>query len=236
MLCPTCGKPVRKNQEICSFCGSLARDIRFTETSPAFGDIKPAAEPVFATWDMHPSAPVFEDIKPDAAPQAQEWAPPIQAAEPSEAPPRRPVPLIRVLTLLIFLLIPVFNSVLRNFIFERQSSAPPVLREALYCENISQELPANPRASFSLNQDGQILLYSHWKGSRRNHSVVFRWYTPQGALLASPVPATQYLSGSGEFAVISILPLRAGMAPGIWRTDVLLDGQPRASLRVQVAK
>lgn len=238
MQCPTCGKPVRKNQEVCSFCGSLVTDIRVQQTATTFPDIKTPEEPVFTNWDMHPRAPVFEgdEVKPEAAPQAPQLPPSAPSAEPSEPPPRRRIPLIRVLTLLIFLLIPLFNSIFRNFIFVRETSPAPVLSEAIFCEDYAAGAPVNPKSIFSLERDGQLVLYSHWKGSLQGHAVVTRWYTPQGALLALPAPVTHYAVEAGGSSAISILPLRAGMQTGIWRTDVLLDGQLRATLKAQVRR
>jgi len=236
MVCPTCGKAVRKNQEVCSFCGSLVREIQFTPSAPEYQDIKTAAEPVFANWDMHPRAPVFEgpETQPQTAPETGELPPQPGPAAPSPPPPRRPVPLLRVLIILAFVLFPLVSTFLRNVVFERSSAPPPVLREALFCEDYVAGSPVNPKNRFSLRQDGQVVLYSQWTGSREGHTVAIRWYTPQGTLLAGPMPATRYQIGSGEFAAVSILPLRAAAQPGLWTATVLLDGQLRARLKLQV--
>src|SRR5690349_7226436 len=133
--CPTCGKPVKNNQEICSYCGSLVTEIRVSTASPM--PVSGSAEPVFTNWDMHPRAPTFEGDETAVADTAERVPPPVPAgpvlvptgpiARPRSGPavpdePRRPAPLLRVLILIIFLLVPVFNSLLRNFVFDRPSA------------------------------------------------------------------------------------------------------------------
>lgn len=187
---------------------------------------------------MHPSAPVFEgqETRPEAAPETRESLPPPETAAPSGPPPRRPVPLLRTLLLLAFVLFPLVSAFLRNVVFERPNAPPPVLREAAFCEDYVAGLPVNPRNRFSLGKDGQVVLYSQWRGSRQGYTVAMQWYTPQGTLLATPMPATQYRVGSAEFSAVSILPLRAAAPPGLWTATVLLDGQLRASLKFQVTE
>lgn len=203
-------------------------------------EARTSSEPVFTNWEMHPRPPVFEGEQDET-----EQPPTRQVPRPREIPalprpaqdqpePRRPVPLFRVLVLLMFLLVPLFNSFLRNFVFDRPASGAPVLREAGFCERYSEGAPVNPKSTFSSTRDSQAVLYTEWRGTHRNHAVSVRWYTPPGELFPEGNSEIHYQDGSGEFAAVSVFPLQAGMAEGQWRAEVLLDGQLRASLKFNV--
>ncbi|MBI2816773.1 MAG: hypothetical protein HYX72_07520 [Acidobacteria bacterium] len=193
-------------------------------------------EPVFTKWDMHPRPPVFgaEEIETEEMHNQLDIPAPSQPGE-EQREKRRPVSLFQIIVILLFLLAPIFNSFLRNFVSDR-SSGPPVLREAGFCERYSAGAPVNAKRTFSLRRDRQVVLYSEWRGARRNHAVSMRWYTPEGALSPQSNSETQYQAGRREFAAVSVLPLRGGMPEGQWKAEVLLDGQLRGKLNFELTE
>ncbi len=252
MQCPTCGRGVRKQQEICSYCGSLIRQIEIVP------DSAPPSQktPEFARWEMHPRPPDIEPAAEPAREQAGETpfdpantpriGPPVfssqkdapggsaTATEPEEPAPRRPVPLIRVLVLLAFVLLPFINVVLRQFVFDRPSAQPPVFRSAVFCENISEAAPLHPKKSFSIGQDERIVFFSDWTGSGQGHALALKWIPPQGAARTTPLSFVERENESDGFSALSFIRIETQMPAGDWKTEVLVDGEVRATLSFEL--
>ena len=238
MRCPTCGKSVSNQQEVCSFCGALvkATPVSFQQAGPARG---PTYGEGAAAREFSSPAPDFETIE-ETIESPSEKVPPVQ---PIPAPtPRTPQPtprtaipsLLRLLVVLAFLLVPLFNFLLRNSPFSRQPTSQPILRQALFCDDVLQGLPLNPKNVFSLGRDSQIMLYSRWSGSRRGHTLSLRWLTPLGSVYRSPAAAMRYEVVNGGFSASGILPLQAGMPLGQWKVEMIMDRQLRAELSFQL--
>jgi hypothetical protein len=199
---------------------------------------------------MHPQGPVFETDEPQPGvapagsgpPNTSKDASDGTSEDASEPPLRRPVPLIRVLVMLAFLLIPFFNFLFRDSPVNvtPRRAAQPVLREAVFCENVLQGQPVNPRSDFSLQRDRKIVIFTRWSGSRARHSVTLRWRPQQGSPQRSsqspPPPAIEYQDDPEEFVAAISLPLGKGMPLGEWTADVFLDRELRATLAVQIGE
>jgi hypothetical protein len=246
--CPTCGQWARKGQETCSHCGAMLTEISFSTAPHAAAEEPRKSAPKLGRWDMHPTGPVFE-----AAPvfEATEEAGEADAAtgeahpssEPPEtpepAPPRRP-PWIRVLIILAFFLFPVISSFLRNWSSFRQPTAPPVLREVVIAESLTEGAPLHPRTSFSLRRDREIAFSSSWTGPSEGHKFALLWMEPQrgvtterAARNGSAVVLRRESEGEA-FSVSGRLPLDSAMPEGEWEVRLLLDGQLRGSAKFKV--
>ena len=242
MRCPTCGKQVAGKQDICSFCGAMVRTDTpaFEEGGPGFGGAAKSFE------DGQTTAPSAEFSNPETifesgeAPAQDATIPRNLAPPPTNQPPATPraaaPSIIRIILVLAFFVIPLINSLVRNFTSSTSTTSAPVVREVIFCEDVRQGLPVNPKTVFSLGRDRQVVLYSRWTGSRGNHAVLLRWYIPQvqGTPLLSPIAQMRYEEGRGGFSASGFLPLQPGMPLGTWKVEVLLDGQVRAGTNFQL--
>jgi hypothetical protein len=245
MNCPTCGRPVPKQREVCSYCGSMVSRMEMAEGAAPPPAVAPGSKPEFARWEMHPQSPVFEPIgetkvapkiAPPEASSEQNTAAynPPPPSEPDEPAPRRSPPLIRVLVLLAFALFPFVNNLLRVFVFDRPTEQPPVFRGAVFCENILQGSPLHPKKSFSLQQDTRIVFFSDWTGSGERHALALNWVPPQGAARTTSMAVARSGIGRDGFSAWSFLRIGPGMPVGEWKTEVLVDGEVRATLSFEV--
>src|SRR5262249_31271103 len=128
MKCPTCGRYVPRNQDVCPFCGGMVSfDTSFEKGGPTFSPatITPQPAPQFSSRPT-----VFEEVSPaDSATPA----PPPPIAKPPRPAARSPLQsFIRFFMIVIFLLVPLFNFLSRNFERLRQASREPVIRQALF--------------------------------------------------------------------------------------------------------
>ena len=233
MQCPTCGRGVRKDQEVCSSCGGFLGSAYLAEDKGEVvfagqAESTPPRRPVFPSDETaEPELLEMEELEPAPAPPATPGAPP---------PARPKIPgLLRILFPLLFILFPLLNFLLRNSSFRSQPGETPVLQQALFCEGIQQSRPVNPREVFSLRRHRQVALYTQWNRSRGSHSYSFRWYTPEGNLQPSSTTVTRFQLGGEAFSTYAVLPLEAGMPLGKWRVEIHLDGgvqaQPSFELR-----
>ena len=243
MRCPTCGRGVRRDQELCSFCGAFLREAYLAEGKGGVifaGPEQSTAmqKPTFPSVGM--PEPEFEEIEPEEFPPAEG---PFKASP--KAPPAAPPPparpalsgLLRLLFPLLFILIPLLNFLLRDTPLRLQPDERPVLQQALFCENIAQGRPVNPKTVFFLRQNQRVVLYTRWSGSRGNNSYTFRWYTPEGNLLPASSSVTRFQLGQADdsFSTYAFLPLNVGMPLGRWRVaievDQVVQSQPTFELR-----
>ena len=161
-----------------------------------------------------------------------------------EAPPASPPPqppkyagLLRILFPLLFILIPLYNLLVRNIPLDSESDERPVLQETQFFENIAGGRLVNPQTVFSRSQHQRVVAFARWNGSRGRHSYTFRWYTPQGNPLPNTSTVTRFQFGSGDdaFSAYAILPLNAGLPTGTWRVEIAVDdevqGRPTFELR-----
>ena len=227
MKCPTCGKPVKRGQATCPFCGALAGGATLTS---------PAAKPS----DFHP--PSFEEKKaqPGGGPEAsqQEWptfetmeeqSPPV--AEPStaeKAPPARPAPpaWVRLISPLFFILIALAMQY-----WVRNSNNPaddqPVLRDAGFSASVPSAQDAAQTVSrksvFSIKNDRQVVFFSTWSGAPAGHSYSVVWHSPDGGTRRSSQVFTRAQSAGQQFSYIASLMLGPALPLGQWRVDLSQD-------------
>ena len=200
----------------------------------AFGIETPAKQPPGPlSRGFSKREPVFESERdlPGEAPHDDMQIP---SGEPEEERPKSSTrSLVRLIAILVFFLVPFFNSIVRK-VSLNTPSGPPVLREVLFCEDVSEGLPVNPKDSFSVGRDEKIVAYTRWSGSRGQHDISVRWFTPQGNLHTNPPPVMRYEEGSNSITASSFLLLQRGMPLGNWRAEVFLDQQKRAEMSFQL--
>jgi len=253
MQCPTCGRGVRKGQDTCSFCGALvanaylgkagggviaAPDLprmttpqpapRFPELPGSSGDPHRPSPPAFPDFEELEDLETEEEPRPGAPPSRQH-------PQPSHSPPpqqsQQPQPkyagLLRILFPLIFILIPLFNFLVRNS--PLGSDDRPVLQETQFYENVAAGQLSGPRTVFSRSGHERVVLVARWTGSRGRHEYVFRWHTPEGNVLPNTSSVTRFQFGDDDaFSAYALLPLNAAMPLGTWRVEVRVDDEVQA--------
>ena len=174
------------------------------------------------------AVPPVEPMPPDLEEfEEEEVAPekgPSKAPPPPTPQPRLPA-FLRILFPLLFVLIPLLNLLFRDSPFRSRPDERPVLQQALFCENIAEGRPVNPKTVFSLGQHQRVVLYTRWSGSGGMHSFSIRWYTPYGRLQPASSRETRFQFGPGyeTFFTDAVLPLNAGMPLGRWRVEIEVD-------------
>ena len=225
MRCPTCNKPVRKGQEVCSYCGAMVTEsaaapsviITPGEHGPAFGEFQsPAAEPAPAAKPRWPLGPA----PPSEAPEAES-----QPAGPKAQRLPAPPPWTRWVPSLFFLL--VFFALqywLRNSPQPSQRSASqPTLTDGGFSEAISDGSPRVVKREFSIRQEGQVVFFAIWRGDRTGHTYSVRWVAPDGTQRRAG-PLTIGSPGEpGTFLVSATLILDPSMPLGMWRAELFQD-------------
>ena len=243
MRCLTCDKKVRKGRHTCSYCGALVpggypergesglTPLPEKEAEPHLSpDTRAGADPIELE-----SVSEFEDLEYEAEPYS-ESTPPSPAAPLPAAPRPKITSLLRFVFPLLVLLIPLFHFLIEDSSDSPRQFARPVLREALFCEQVAEGLPINPRKVFFLGRDQQVLLYSRWRGLRGDHVFSLRWYAPEGALQVSSPAVVIRETGSRGFTSVSLLPLEPGMPLGQWRVEVYLNRELHARLSFQLSE
>ena len=227
MKCPTCGKPVKRGQATCPFCGALAGGATLTS---------PAAKPS----DFHP--PSFEEKKaqPGGGPEAsqQEWptfetmeeqSPPVaEPSTPGKAPPARPAPpaWVRLISPLFFILIAL---AMQYWVRNSNNSADdqPVLRDAGFSASVPSAQDAGQTVSrksvFSIKNDRQVVFFSTWSGAPAGHSYSVVWHSPDGGTRRSSQVFTRAQSAGQQFSYIASLMLGPALPLGQWRVDLSQD-------------
>ena len=179
-----------------------------------------------------PGLPGLEDI--EEAPPGE--GPSAGRPETPPPPPPKYAGLLRILFPLIFILIPLANLLLRNSPFAADER--PVLQETQFFENVSAGQFSNPQTVFSRSRHERVVLFVRWSGSRGSHEYLFRWYTPEGNVLPNTSSITRFQFGREDedtFSAYALLPLSAELPLGMWRVEVVVDGdiqaQPTFELR-----
>ena len=227
MKCPTCGKPVKRGQATCPFCGAMAG-----EATPKSAAAKPS--------DFHP--PSFEEKKaqPGGGPEAgqQEWptfetmeeqSPPVaEPSTPGKAPPARPAPppWVRLISPLFFILVALAMQYwVRNS--DSPADSQPTLRDAGFSSSVpnAQDAgqPVSRKINFSLKDDRQVVFFSTWSGAPAGHSYSVVWNSPDGGTRRSSQTFTRAQSGGRQFSYIASLMLGPSLPLGQWRADVSQD-------------
>ena len=175
----------------------------------------PPAEPLPPEWEG------FEKEE-EVAPEEGRFKKPPPPPPPT---PRYPA-WLRILFPLLFVLIPLLNFLFRGSLSPSRPDEKPVLQQALFCENIAEGRPVNPKTVFSLGQHQRVVLYTRWSGTGGTHSFSFRWYTPGGRLQPASSNETQFQFGRGNetFSTSAVLSLSEGMLLGRWRVEIVVDG------------
>src|SRR3989338_8680402 len=138
MRCPTCGHGVRKEQEVCSYCGAFLQDAHLAEGK---------GEVIFAGDEQRPAMP--RKAFPPAEPlpleleefEEEEVAPEEgRFKKPKTPPPPQPKfpAWLRILFPLLFVLIPLLNFLFRGSFPPSRPDEKPVLQQFLFCENRSE--------------------------------------------------------------------------------------------------
>lgn len=210
---------------MCSFCGALLTNADLADASRAVSASVP--EPAFG----QPAGPVLGEEWEGAAAAEEKEEPPSPFPGRPRSAPAQPPPAAgtkissfwRVLTVLLFFLIPLFNYFLRNARFGSEPGETPVVERLVFCEDIRDGRPVNPKAVFSLEKDARVVAYGIWRGARGQHAYSLRWYTPAGRLFPGSATVTRYPPGENEFFTYGILSLRPDLPPGKWQVEVLMD-------------
>ena len=239
MQCPTCGKAFRKGQEVCSFCGALLINSYLadpgravTVVPPMPGTGQPPPGPLIPEEWGEPAAEEVEEEK-------QRFPIPRQPSETSgETRPEggpKSSSFWRLVTVLVFFLIPLINYYLRDGRLPLGGGEAPAVQELVFCEDIQQGRPVNPKEAFSLQEDARVVAFGTWRGTRGEHNYALRWYTPDGRLFPGSATVTRYQPGAGEFFTYGILPLRPDLPPGKWAVEVVMDSrvQTRSSFELR---
>ncbi|MBI4463080.1 MAG: DUF2914 domain-containing protein [Acidobacteria bacterium] len=217
MRCPTCNKRVGKGEPVCPYCGGMVAGLAVRE--------EPLSGLSAQDQGEAPGEPLFRQPEERESEEEEDWTsvpqqPEVESPVPSPPPP--PSLLFRLLLPLIFLLIPLFNFLFWDSPINPWSRTEPVLEQSVFCEGIQQGLPVNPKTVFSLRQDPQVVFYSRWGGSRRTHTFLLRWFTPEGNLYKTTA-MLRFQLGREEFSTYTALPLEVGMSLGDWRVEVVSD-------------
>ena len=254
MRCLTCDKKVPKGHQACSYCGALVPGGDLEHEKSALTPLpEEEAEPYLSPDALADADPIeletvreIEDLEYGEEPAELRSESTPSTLAPSAAPlPTAPRPkitsLLRFVFPLLVLLIPLFRFLTNDSSDGQRRFARPVLREALFCEQVAEGFPVNPRKVFFLGQDRQVLLYSRWRGRPGNHAYSLRWYKPDGGLQSSSLQASSPAvvireAGSRGFASVSLLPLEPGMPLGVWRVEVYLDEEIHARLSFQLSE
>ena len=196
-------------------------------------------EPAF----RQPAGPVWEEEWEGAAAVEEKEEPPSPVEERPRGAPAQPPPAAgtkissfwRLLTILLFFLIPLVNFFLRDSRFGSESGETPVVQRLVFCEDIREGRPVNPKEVFARQRDARVVAYGIWRGTRGQHAYSLRWYTPEGKLIPGSATVTRYQPGESEFFTYGILPLRPDLPPGKWQVEVVMDRrvQPRSSFELQ---
>ena len=137
-------------------------------------------------------------------------------------PPPKYAGLLRILFPLLFILIPLFNLLVRNQPFGADEL--PQVQETRFYEDVSAGQFVNPQTVFSRSRHQKVVLFVRWSGSRGRHEYLFRWYTPEGNLLPNTSSVTRFQFGDEEgFTVYALLPLNEELPLGTWRVEVAVD-------------
>ena len=173
----------------------------------------------------------LEDLEEETGPEpgTAEGAP--GTPSPSPPPPQpKYAGLLRILFPLLFILIPLYNLLVRNIPLDSESDERPVLQETQFFENIAGGRLVNPQTVFSRSRHQRVVVFARWNGSRGRHSYTFRWLTPQGNPLLNTSTVTRFQFGSGDdsFSAYAILPLNAGLPTGTWRVEITVDEDVQA--------
>ena len=243
MRCPTCGRRVGKDQESCSFCGAYLRSADLASVGemvvpPVSAERQPPASPPQGpvrerqTFPAETFEPEFEEFEEEVAqePKPLESPPAPPPGSPAPSPPKY-AGLLRILFPLLFILIPLFNMLVRNSPFGSGPDERPVLQDVQFFENIAGGRLSNPQTVFSLRQHQRVVVFARWTGSRGRHSYTFRWYTPEGNPLPDSSSITRFQLGSGDdaFSAYALLPLRSGLPVGTWRVEIAVDQEVQRS-------
>jgi hypothetical protein len=213
--------------------------------APAPVAAKPAASPAqgpvqekqtFPPETFEPELDEWEEE--EAGPEPRAPAPPSGAPSPAPPPPQPAYArLLRFLFPLLFILIPLYNLLVRNIPLDSDSVERPVLQETKFFENIAGGRLVNPQTVFSRSQHERVVAFARWSGSRGRRSYTFRWLTPQGSPLPNTSTVTRFQFGSSDdaFSAYSILPMSARLPTGTWRVEIVVDeevqGRPTFELR-----
>lgn len=81
----------------------------------------------------------------------------------------------------------------------------------------------DPRSSFTLPEDRQVVVYFEWEGSPGLYRCEGRWKDPSGRVVL--VAPTEYLAKTRRFGIRWTLALPDGAANGLWALEVVVDGQ-----------
>jgi hypothetical protein len=168
----------------------------------------------------------LDELGPDEEPQTRRPDTQRQQPQPPQPQPKY-AGLLRILFPLIFILIPLFNFLVRNS--PLGSDEKPVLQETQFYENVAAGQFSGPQTVFSRSGHERVVLVARWNGSRGSHEYVFRWHTPEGSVLPNTSSVTRFQFGDDDgFSAFALLPLNAGMPLGAWRVEVSVDGEVQA--------
>lgn len=90
----------------------------------------------------------------------------------------------------------------------------------------------DPRTSFRVPQDKQVIVQFEWEGRPGLHHFEGRWKDPRGRIL---VTKFEYDSPGSRFGGYWSLDLPADVATGEWELEALVDGVVAGTRRIQIA-
>jgi len=91
----------------------------------------------------------------------------------------------------------------------------------------------DPRSTFYLPQDKQVMVYFEWEGAPGQHHFEGFWKNPEGKVVV--LSDFSYEAKQKRFAGYWALPLTDAMAPGMWIMEAHVDGELAGTYNFQIA-
>ena len=92
----------------------------------------------------------------------------------------------------------------------------------------------DPRSSFFIPQDKQVMVYFEWEGQTGQHHFEGFWKNPEGKVVV--LSDFSYDAKQKRFAGYWALPLTEAMSPGIWMMEAHVDGELGGTYSFQISR
>ena len=91
---------------------------------------------------------------------------------------------------------------------------------------------ADPRTTFHVPGDKQVVVYFEWQGPPGPHKFVGTWRNPEGKAVV--ISDFEYVASANQFAGHWTLTLPESIATGLWALEAQIDGQPAGTHTIQI--
>jgi len=220
MNCPTCGKNVQRDRNVCDYCGALVSSA----SPPAM--IREAHEPAArdykqSTWRSQ-EVPRKQNIE-EQIPEDEVFEPEEIDPETNPDGPRRiePPAWTKFLVPAVFILFALFSYLKDSITLPWLEVKPELIQAELY-KDVRDTEPTNPSTAFSLAEDKTIVIYSQWSGKLGDNVYSVRIKGPDGELKRLRSEPVRIMARTNGFIAISVLDLAAGLETGVWQAEICL--------------